>query len=177
MLISHARAACLQNDDLVLLTCVDFGHLITKKKPEEDDKIEDLVNPHSVRDCFGFAVPPQSCAASTGIFVKGGTNVVIAHVSCELCLRIGKLQHFREQHWAWQLMQCPYERVCPMLAALNPETASEDSNCARRSGGRRLPWATATCGTCGRATSSSWSARATISWTARSSVPANRWCA
>jgi hypothetical protein len=28
--------------------CVDFGHLITKKKPEEDDKIEDLVNPHSV---------------------------------------------------------------------------------------------------------------------------------
>ena len=29
-----------------------FGHLITKKKPEEDDKIEDLVNPHSVSVAF-----------------------------------------------------------------------------------------------------------------------------
>lgn len=31
------------------LTCVDFGHLITKKKPDEGDLIEDLVNPNSVR--------------------------------------------------------------------------------------------------------------------------------
>lgn len=38
-----------QNEDLVPLTCVDFGHLITKKKPDEGDSIEDLVNPNSVR--------------------------------------------------------------------------------------------------------------------------------
>lgn len=33
---------------LVPLTLVDFGPLITKKKPEEDDEIENLFNEHSV---------------------------------------------------------------------------------------------------------------------------------
>lgn len=33
---------------LTPLTLVDFDHLITKKKPEDDDNIEDLVNPNSV---------------------------------------------------------------------------------------------------------------------------------
>ena len=36
-------------ETLTPLRLFDFDHLITKKKPEEDDKIEDLVNPHSVR--------------------------------------------------------------------------------------------------------------------------------
>ena len=35
--------------DLVQLTLVDFGHLITKRKLEEDDNFEDCVNPVSVR--------------------------------------------------------------------------------------------------------------------------------
>lgn len=35
--------------DLVPLRLVDFDHLITKKKVEDDDNIEDLVNPISVR--------------------------------------------------------------------------------------------------------------------------------
>ena len=34
--------------DLVPLTLVYFGHLITKKKLEEDDNFEDMVNPMSV---------------------------------------------------------------------------------------------------------------------------------
>ena len=34
--------------DLVPLTLVDFAHLITKKKVEEEDIFEDLVNPVSV---------------------------------------------------------------------------------------------------------------------------------
>ena len=38
--------------DLVPLQLWDFGPLITKKKPEEDDDIADLVNPQSVRDIF-----------------------------------------------------------------------------------------------------------------------------
>ena len=37
--------------DLVPLTLVDFAHLITKKKVEEDDVFEDLVNPVSVSTC------------------------------------------------------------------------------------------------------------------------------
>jgi len=36
-------------DDLVPLTFMDFDHLITKKKIEDEDNIEDLVNPNSVR--------------------------------------------------------------------------------------------------------------------------------
>ena len=56
--LSNGCFPCAQNDDLVPLTCVDFGHLITKKKPEEDDKIEDLVNPNSVS--FGCASAPSS---------------------------------------------------------------------------------------------------------------------
>lgn len=35
--------------DLVPLTLMDFDHLITKKKIEDEDNIEDLVNPNSVR--------------------------------------------------------------------------------------------------------------------------------
>lgn len=34
--------------DLVPLLLVDFGHLLTKKKLEEDDVFEDFVNPNSV---------------------------------------------------------------------------------------------------------------------------------
>ena len=34
--------------DLVPLRLVDFGPLITKKKPEDNDDIADLVNPASV---------------------------------------------------------------------------------------------------------------------------------
>ena len=37
--------------ELVPLTLVDFDHLITKKKLEDDDEIEDLVNPCSVLSC------------------------------------------------------------------------------------------------------------------------------
>ena len=37
--------------ELIPLTLVDFDHLITKKKLEDDDEIEDLVNPCSVRSC------------------------------------------------------------------------------------------------------------------------------
>lgn len=35
--------------DLVPLQLVDFGHLITKKRIEEDDVFENFVNPESVR--------------------------------------------------------------------------------------------------------------------------------
>ena len=35
--------------DLVPLRLVDFDHLITKRKMEEEDRIEDLVTPNSVR--------------------------------------------------------------------------------------------------------------------------------
>ena len=34
--------------DLVPLRLVDFDHLITKRKMEEEDRIEDLVTPNSV---------------------------------------------------------------------------------------------------------------------------------
>lgn len=46
-------------DALIPLRLFDFDHLITKKKPEEDDKIEDLVNPHSVR-CDACSWPMYS---------------------------------------------------------------------------------------------------------------------
>lgn len=42
--------------DLVPLQLWDFGPLITKKKPEEDDDIADLVNPQSVRGYFPGAL-------------------------------------------------------------------------------------------------------------------------
>ena len=76
----------MQNDDLVLLTCVDFGHLITKKKPEEDDKIEDLVNPHSVRICEFVRVPLQSCmTGALRTWVKGSNrDVMYMHLSHEI---------------------------------------------------------------------------------------------
>ncbi|BDA45805.1 Glutamate-tRNA ligase, cytoplasmic [Coccomyxa sp. Obi] len=41
-------------DALTPLRLFDFDHLITKKKPEEDDKIEDLVNPNSRTECAAW---------------------------------------------------------------------------------------------------------------------------
>jgi glutamyl-tRNA synthetase len=38
-----------RSSELVPLTCVELGHLITKAKLEDGDNIEDYVNPNSVR--------------------------------------------------------------------------------------------------------------------------------
>ncbi len=102
---SHMGTCCVQNDDLVLLTCVDFGHLITKKKPEEDDKIGDLVNPHSVRGCCVLAAPPRGCTAGTVAQPsKHGNTDWFAHVLVEDVCHIASLRHLREQHRACQRM-------------------------------------------------------------------------
>eukprot|EP01114_Cavostelium_apophysatum_P006551 TRINITY_DN1791_c0_g1_i1.p1 TRINITY_DN1791_c0_g1~~TRINITY_DN1791_c0_g1_i1.p1 ORF type:complete len:763 (+),score=205.51 TRINITY_DN1791_c0_g1_i1:72-2291(+) len=36
------------NDDLVQVSLIEYGNLITKKKLEEDDKVEDIANPDSI---------------------------------------------------------------------------------------------------------------------------------
>ena len=58
--------------DLVPLQLWDFGPLITKKKPEEDDDIADLVNPQSVRCkghncCWLVARKPVSTVCKRGL--------------------------------------------------------------------------------------------------------------
>jgi hypothetical protein len=52
--------------DLVPLRLVDFDHLITKKKIEDEDNIEDLVNPNSVGAQALSLIP---CSAH---FARGG---------------------------------------------------------------------------------------------------------
>ncbi len=52
---------------LTPLRLVELDHLITKKKPEEDDKIEDLVNPNSVRARIAFTDHHQCLTAGQDV--------------------------------------------------------------------------------------------------------------
>ena len=65
--------------DLVPLTLVDFAHLITKKKVEEDDVFEDLVNPVSVRLCTSAAVKPAALELVTLVDLRTLSSCVPHH--------------------------------------------------------------------------------------------------
>ena len=72
--------------DLVPLQLWDFGPLITKKKPEDDDDIADLVNPQSVRRPIQGAFSGQCLVAMLrAVAVLGQSPVMGAHLPVEGC--------------------------------------------------------------------------------------------
>lgn len=76
--------------DLVPLQLWDFGPLITKKKPEDDDDIADLVNPQSVRGYFQGALSSAWLRCTSGCLLRtvaalGQSPVVSTDLPAEGC--------------------------------------------------------------------------------------------
>ena len=60
--------------ELVPLTLVDFGYLVTKRKLEDEDEFQDFVNEHSVRGA-GACGGTSHCRALVAALPAGFSNV------------------------------------------------------------------------------------------------------